>query len=365
MKCLTATTADINSLNAIYKNCRPYYGEMHDHAATGGRSDGKCTLDEWKQGMADLEMDFATIVDHKQVRHMCLDAWDDTMFIGGTEAATWITDRPHLPIYKDEKLINGIHYNMVFASPEPLLKMLQSRPEFNFEGDALYGCFPRYPRYTVAGFQELIADVKRWGGFVSHVHPKAPGVLQSDDPLDYWFADETGLEVIYTYKADRNSQIVSANYKLWTDLLSLGKRVWATAGNDEHRAPSDKALSTIYAHRRHAQAFLDQMKIGNFTAGPVGIRMCIGDTPMGGKTEFDGKRVIISVGDFHKSVKLRDHQYRLDVISSDSLVCSKEICCDEETYLAFNAENVRFYRVEVIDITADSRIAIGNPVWNL
>jgi hypothetical protein len=101
MELILATGADLTRLDAVYAGRKPYYGDLHDHAATGGRSDGHCTLDEWKTGMAELKMDFATIVDHKQVRHMYLDQWDPTMFIGGTEAATWIEDYTHVPVNAD------------------------------------------------------------------------------------------------------------------------------------------------------------------------------------------------------------------------------------------------------------------------
>lgn len=361
---MTANKQDIERLNRLYADRKPYYGELHDHASTGGRSDGHRTLDQWKTGMAALNMDFAAIVDHKQVRHMYLEEWDSTMFIGGTEAATWITDRPHLPIFIDEKLANGLHYNMVFADPEPLLQMLQSREEFHFEGDALNGFFPKYPRYTVAEFQNLIAEVKERGGFVAHVHPKAKGVIDSEDPLDYWFADETGLEVIYTFYSDRDGETTAKNYKLWTDLLALGKRIWATSGNDEHNNPSDKALSTIYVRRKHAQDFVDCLRVGDLTAGPVGIRMCVGDTCTGGKCDFTGKRLVVAVGDFHSCVAEDAHTYRVDIYADDRIVHSQNINCRETAYMAMDTENCRFYRAEVFDTTRNSRIAIGNPIWN-
>lgn len=361
----SANKDDIAHLEGLYKGKKAYYGELHDHASTGGRSDGHCTLDEWKSGMAELHMDFATIVDHKQVRHMYLDEWDPSMFIGGTEAATWITDRPHLPIRNaEDKLINGLHYNMIFAEPEPLLEMLQSRPEFQFEGDGLNGIFPRYPKYTVKEFQELIAEVKERGGFVSNVHPKAVGMGNSDDPMDFWFADETGLEVIYTFKSDRDGEVTARNYKLWTDLLKLGKRIWATAGNDEHRKPSDKALSTIYAERKHAKAFVDRLRVGDLTAGSVGIRMCIGDTVTGGICDFAGKRLVISIGDFHSSVTDSSHTYRADIYADEELIYSRPVSCEDTSWFALDASSCHYYRVEVFDTTLNSRIAIGNPVWN-
>ena len=356
---------DIGRIEELYEGRKPYYGELHDHASTGGTSDGHCTLEQWKAEMKPLKMDFAAIVDHKQVRHMYLDEWDNTIFIGGTEAATWITDRPHLPIYIDEKLANGIHYNMVFATPEPLLEMLQSMPKFRFEGDGLNGMFPYYPRFTVAEFQELIAEVKKRGGFVAHVHPKAKGVLNSDDPLDYWFADETGLEVIYTFKSDRNGEVTAKNYKLWTDLLRLGKRIWATSGNDEHNHPSDKALSTIYASEKHAKEFVKHLRVGDLTAGPVGIRMCVGDTLTGGKCDFTDKRLVLAVGDFHGSVWNPEHSYRVDLYGDEEIVFTADLSCDDMNYFAFDAQPCRYYRAEVFDTTLSSRIAIGNPIWNV
>ena len=60
---------DVMTLNTLYAGLQPYYGELHDHANTGGTSDGKQTLDVWKTELEKLEMDFATIVDHKQASH--------------------------------------------------------------------------------------------------------------------------------------------------------------------------------------------------------------------------------------------------------------------------------------------------------
>lgn len=351
-----ATESDIKMLEKLYAGTKAYHGELHDHAATGGRSDGKRTLDEWKAGMAELGMDFATIVDHKQVRHMYLDEWDDTMFIGGTEAASWFPDMDL------EKTM--IHYNMVFADREAALAFLRSVPEFNFEGTGLDGMFPRYPKFTRQRFTEIVEAIRAAGGFMASVHPKSDGMMTSDDPLDYWFADETGLEVIYTYKSDRDGEDTAKNYKLWTDLLALGKRVWATSGNDEHNMPSDKGLSTIYADRKHAQAFVDRLREGDLTAGPLGIRMAVGDTVTGGKTEFAGKRLVIAVGDFHKSVRNPEHEYRVDVYNEDGLVFSREISCEDMNYFAMDTRDCRFYRAEVLDVTLNSRLAVGNPIWN-
>ena len=58
-----------------YEGRRVFHGEMHDHSASGGTSDGKCPLSTWRTEMARLKMDFAAILDHRQVRHMYHIRW--------------------------------------------------------------------------------------------------------------------------------------------------------------------------------------------------------------------------------------------------------------------------------------------------
>ena len=45
----TASEADINQLEKLYEGRQPYHGELHDHADTGGTSDGKMKLEDWKK----------------------------------------------------------------------------------------------------------------------------------------------------------------------------------------------------------------------------------------------------------------------------------------------------------------------------
>ena len=146
---------DILQLERLYDNRNPYFGELHDHASTGGTSDGKRTLSHWKAAMEALKMDFATILDHKQVRHMYLPEWEDGLFIGGTEPGTYIVD--------SKASYNGIHYNMVFAKPQQLEKVLEQFQEFKFEG-GIEGHFI-YPKFTTNRFCELIEAIKENGGF--------------------------------------------------------------------------------------------------------------------------------------------------------------------------------------------------------
>ena len=347
---MNATEQDILHLEELYQNRKPYHGELHDHALTGGTSDGKRNLDHWKGAMEAYRMDFAAILDHRQVRHMYLPEWDDTLFICGTEPGTSIIDSG-----ADDKCV---HYNMIFPSPEPLMDLLESFPEYEFTGGP-EGHF-RYPKFTTERFCELIDAVKARGGFFVHPHPKQQ--MKSQNPLDYWFRDETGLEVFYV---DLRRQYTADNYVLWTTLLDLGKRIWACAGGDKHACAVDTALTTIYAEEKRGSAYIPHLRIGDFVCGGVGIRMAIGDTKMGGKCDFAGKRLVLSVKDFHRSVKNPEHTYRVDLLSDSGVVFSKEISCEEPAYFAIDTEDVRFYRAEIFDATQNLRIAIGNPIWNV
>ena len=355
---------DVLNLNTLYAGLQPYHGELHDHAATGGSSDGKQTLATWKSELERLNMDFATIVDHRQSSHMYLEDWDNAIFIGGSEAACTITDRTGVKL----------HYNMIFSDPKGLEAVVSSFKEFNWrEYPADYTANPKlaggwhfdYPAFTAARFTEVCQAVYANGGFVALVHPKSVGYISSDDPADAYFMDGIAMEVFYTYFTSRDGWKTEANHKLWTDMMKAGYKVYATAGNDEHDMPSDKAASVIYAAERGAETWVEQLRKGQFVAGGVGVRSAMGDTMMGGTTSFEGKRFTFSVGDFHESLYDETHEYRADVYNQNGVVFSGPVSCDETTYYAFDADNgSNYYYVEIVDVTDDSMIAIGNPIWN-
>ena len=360
----TPTQADVDSLNALYAGTTPYYGELHDHSSSGPKGDGKQTLTVWKRYMDAIGMDFATIVDHKQSAHMYLDEWDTTKFVGGSEFATWITDYTHTAD-AEGNLHNGVHHNMIFADREVFLEYLKSVPEYRYSGNnVLTDMVPGYPSFSRARMVELVNTILDMGGFFTHVHPKSPSYLISDNPLDYWFADWTGIEVILS----RRSNAVNAdNYKLWTDLLALGKKVYATAGSDNHNMPNIETMSTFYTTEKSAQAFLDNMRAGNFTAGMAGIRMSIDGIVMGSQAteNFAGKRLVFAVGDFHRSLVENGHDYRVDLYNDEGIIFSQDISSDETTYFAIDAQDCKFYRVEVYDTTDNVLISMGQPIWNV
>ena len=344
------TERDLELLHSSYGERTLYQGELHDHAKTGGTSDGKRTLEHWKGAMEAQEMDFATILDHKQVRHMYLPEWDDTIFIGGTEPAAPIKD-------ETGERIGGLHYNMIFSDPKQLEGLLEEFPEFEFTGGP-EGHF-RYRSFTIERFGKLIDAVKRRGGFFVLPHPMQVSYGQNN--LDWWFRDEVGIEVTYMTLKSGHTQ---KNYPVWMDLLKRGARMWVCAGGDRHECAHDWALTSIYAEEKTSACLISHLRKGDFTAGPIGIQMCVGDTQMGGKCSFKGQRLVIGIGKFHKSVRNPEHQYRMDVWKDDEIVWSQEISCEEPTYFAMDTEECNFYRVEIYDTTRDLRLALGNPIWN-
>lgn len=332
-----------------YQGCSVYHGELHDHSNSGGTSDGKRTLAEWVEQMKMLQMDFAAILDHRQIRHMYQPEWKDGLFISGTEPGTRITD--------SKAAVKDMHYNILLPHRDELAKLLAEFPEYEFTG-GVEGHFV-YPTFTTERFGELIDAIKTHGGLFVHPHPTL--IMQSDDPCDYWFRDETGIEVFYE---DMASEHTVKNYQLWTALLAAGKRVWACAGCDEHADASTGALTTIYAEEKTNAAYLAHLRRGDFTCGPVGIRMCIGETVSGGTCSFENQKLIVAVGDFHPSAADAEHHYRVDLLDDQGVVCSKPIDCNTMTWFSVETQNVRFYRAEVFDETRNLRIAIGNPIWN-
>ena len=343
------TNADKERLLALYKDCRAYQGELHDHSQSGGTSDGHFPLEEWPARMKELGIDFAAILDHRQVRHMYLPVWEDGLFIPGTEPGAQILD--------SNAEIKWVHYNMLFGDRDELAKVLSEFPEFEFTG-GIEGHFG-YPDFTKARFSELIDAVFAHGGFFVYPHPNL--VTYSEDPLDYWFKDEIGMEVFYTAKDCVQTR---ENYRIWTALLAAGKRVWATAGGDLHQDPRNDVLTTIYAEEKTSKAYMKRLRKGDLTCGPVGIRMCIGDTATGGKCRFDGKKLVILISDFHFTVNKPEHSFRADVITDRGVEESFEVRPDRESWYSLDANARAFYRVELFDETEGLRIAIGNPIWN-
>lgn len=351
----TATAEDIAKLESLYEGLQVHHGQLHEHSNTGRSGDGEASLQDWKDLMPQFDMDFVALLDHRQTDHMYHEDWDPAIFISGTEAMAYIIDR--------DKAYNKFHYNMIFHNVEDMETLLLTHNDtYHFSN----GRF-RYGGMFSEKFTEIIEDVLELGGFFVIAHPVQTKGVASDDALDYYFCDGVGYEVFYHIYGQHGPRALQTkiNYGVYVDLLAAGKKVYATAGCDSHSVPTERGLTTIYATEALDTAYVTQLNKGNFTAGPVGVKMAIGDSVMGSTTDFNGQCVVISVGDFHES--FRGGAYQMKVFSDQGEILSVDLKDLNTTYFAFDAdENAKFYRVEIHDTTLSdfTLLAMGNPIWN-
>ena len=352
---VNTTDADMEVLERLYAGLEVHHGQLHEHSDSGRRSDGEATLQDWKDLMPQFDMDFAALLDHRQTDHMYHEDWDPALFISGTEAMAYIIDR--------DKDYNKFHYNMIFHNVEDMETLLLTHDDTYHFANGMF----RYGGMLSEKFTQIIEDVLELGGFFVIAHPVQTKGVASDDALDYYFCDGVGYEVFYHIYGQHGPRALQTkiNYDVYVALLAAGKKVYATAGCDSHSVPTERGLTTIYAAEALDTAYVSQLNKGNFTAGPVGVRMSVGETVMGGTTDFNGQRVVISVGDFHES--FRDGSYRLKVFSDKGEVLSVDLKDLNTAYFAFDAdESATFYRVEIHDTTLSdfTLLAMGNPIWN-
>jgi len=360
---LTATQDDVANLERLYKGKAACHGDTHGHSASSEYSDGKHTLAAWKAHMRENQIDFATIVDHGQTLHMTHPDWDDTVFIGGSEPGVHITD---IEVVSRD----NIDYALIITDVKQFEAYLKTFPEYKF-ADGIKYCEGRFRKgghfADHAKVSQMIQCIKEHGGMFSYVHPMGKNRYYDPvDPMNHWFADETGFEVSNTAMGGYDSESNVRAYETWVYLINNGKRIWATSGSDCHGAlPLPYVLSTVYATQKNADGYFAEMKNGNITAGPVGIRIVVGDTATGGKCSFAGNRVVMAAGDFHPLAIEPEHTYRLDIYDETGLIASQELSTTQMNYVAFDArEDALYYRANVYDVTGNVVFAVGNPIWN-
>ena len=352
----TATEAEIAHLEQLYAGRTALHGELHDHAA-GENSDGKYSLTKWKDMMlGEKDMDFAALVNHEQLNHMHQPDWDGQYFIGGSEPGTVLDDMP-LTCTSAK-----FDYSMMFADADAFESVLTAFPNFYYSD----GFFQSYKIRQREEFCQVVKAVQDAGGFMNFVHPFMDGYMVSSEPLDYWFGNNVGFEVLNGLCGNADSTENRLARDCWVKLLDAGKRVFATAGSDSHQLSNTETLTTVYSPAHNSKDILQVIRTGDFTAGPVGIRMCIGNAVTGGVCSFAGQTLTVAVGDAH-SRQLRElNKYRLEIYTDKGLVFRQELSRFPETeYVTVTVDpDSRYYRAELFDITAGYTVAIGNPIWN-
>ena len=341
--------ADFSQLDALYEGRAVFHGDFHVHTDSGGTSDGKTPLGEFVEQLKKLDMDFAAVVDHKQMRHFFLPEWDETMLICGTEPGTRLHGRPQRSSKMD--------YTMIFPDKEGLAKVMEAFPEFQYTGGT-EGHYT-YPSHTVERLMELGEFIWNIGGLLSHAHPKQ--LMASEDPLDYYLGEHVALETIHGSPAAYGSR---QNRELWESLLKLGKRIRTHGSSDTHKEAKNCAQTTVYAPRHHSRDIFEQVRKGDCTAGAVGIQMAIDGCVMGGSLPYrPGQTLLLRVADPHPAAVTKDTVWCLKVYTEKGLAYAREFDGALPITLALPVKQRRYYRAELTNESDSAIIAIGNPIW--
>lgn len=344
--------ADFSALDKLYAGRRRFYGDFHCHSNSGGTSDGKMPIENYVDGMKEKQLDFAAIVDHRQMRHFFLPCWDEKYLICGTEPGAVLKDLDK-PAYAKK-----LDYTMIFPDKTGLMQVMERFPEFDFTGTPVDGAFTlcAMPKSL---FMEISEYVYSIGGLMSHAHPRQ--MLYSADPLDYYFGDHVPLETVHV-AADNYA--TRQNRQLWVRLLNMGKRVKTHGSSDSHGPVSNRGLTAVYAPKHFSTDIFNVIRSGDCTAGGVAIQMSIDDAPMGSVTDYaPGKILYVRVEDFHPAHRKEDTVFCLKVYTDKGLAYAREFDCMEPQALALPVEKRSYYRVEITNESDNCPVALSNPIW--
>ena len=341
----TPISADA-ALEQLYGGKAPRYCDFHCHSNSGGTSDGKTPLENYIAGMDALDVDCVAIVDHKQMRHYFLPAWNDRRMICGSEPSARLEGRD-----------SSFDYTMIFPDKTGLAQVMGAFPEFQFTG-TWDGHFC-YPRFTPERFLELGEYIYSIGGLLSHAHPmQLPG---TGKPEDYFFSEHLAFETVH---GDVNAFSTRQNHDLWVKILGLGKRLRTHGSSDSHGPVSNRGLTTVYTQENFSTEIFNAIRSGNCSAGGVGIQMAIGDVPMGGAAPHtEGLQLAIRVADFHPAHWLPDTVYALKVYTEKGLACAVEFDGTKPVTLTLPVKQRLFYRCEVVNESDGLPVAYSNPIW--
>ncbi len=339
---------DFSALEEYYSGRTPFYCDMHVHSKSGGTSDGWVNIGDWPTEMAEKKVDFVAIADHRQMRHFFLPEFDDTKFFYANE--------PEAVMLGDIKF-EKLHYNMIYPDKFGLGKMLKHFDEkYEFSGDELTGFF-KYKNFTHEDLEEVAQYITKNGGMFAHAHPMA--MLVSDNILDYCFGDGTYIE---SFSVDYTSALSYNDWKLWTKLLSLGKRVYTISGSDSHAHCKNSCINVVYAKERINSDLYPYFKAGDFTSGAFGIKMMLDKTSMGGVfTWKDGAKLFVEIGDLFEIYE--NKSFLVKIVTDEGVAYACPYDGKEKLQICLSAKKRKFYRVEIIDLDYRCPFALSNPIW--
>lgn len=340
---------DFSVLQTYYAGRTPFYCDMHVHSRSGGTSDGWVDIGDWPNEMQEQKVDFVAIADHRQMRHFFLPEFDDAKFFYANE--------PEALLIGNSVKFDKLHYNMIYPDKFGLGKMLNHFDEkYEFRGDELTGFF-QYKNFTHDELETVAQYITRNGGMFVHAHPMA--MLASDNILDYCFGDGTYIE---TFSGDYTNILSYNDWKLWTSLLALGKRVYTISGSDSHAHCKNSCVSVVYAQERVNNSLYPYFKSGDFSSGAFGIKMMLGKTPMGGVASWeDGAKLLVEVGDLFEIYK--DKKFLVKIITDEGVAYACTYDGKEKLQICLLAKKRKFYRVEIIDLEYLCPFALSNPIW--
>ena len=346
-----AAQASFEKLERLYGGRQVYYGDFHCHSNSGGTSDGKTPIEQYLEDMCKLQMDFAAIVDHGQMRHFFLPCWDEQYMICGTEPGLTLKEPERDPDARK------LHYTMIFSDKTGFAKVMDAFPGFAFTG-SVNGTYRSYSM-PMEELRALAAYVYSIGGLLTHAHPKQ--VMVSEDPLDYYISDLVPLETVHV---SADNFYTKKNRELWVTLLNMGKRIKTHGSTDSHGPVSNKGLTAVYAQKHFSTDIFNAIRSGDCVAGGVAIQMCIGDTPMGGVATYQpGQQLLIKVAGFHPAHALADTVFCLRVYTDKGLAYAREFTCDQVQRLALPVQPRQYYRVEITNESDNCLVALSNPIW--
>ena len=339
---------DFSVLEEYYAGRKPFYCDMHVHSKSGGTSDGWVNIGDWPSEMVEQKVDFVAIADHRQMRHFFLPEFDDTKFFYANE--------PEAVMLGDIKF-EKLHYNMIYPDKFGLGKMLKHFDDkYEFRGDELTGFF-KYKNFTHEELEEVAQFITKDGGMFIHAHPTA--MLVSDDILDYCFGDGTYIE---TFSGDYTNILSYNDWKLWTKLLSLGKRVYTISGSDSHAHCKNSCLSVVYAQERINSSLYPYFKAGDFSSGAFGIKMMLDKTPMGGvATLLKGSKLFVEIDDLFEIYE--NKSFLVKIVTDKGVAYAHSHDGKEKLRICLSAKERAFYRVEIIDLDYRCPFALSNPIW--